>query len=83
MSGKLLEVSHQCSRQGDERNDEEAPLDHVTQRKNEDNASSIASLEQGGYLGGLLVGDIKGLSDPVEDGLVVVEVRDGEGRRLG
>jgi hypothetical protein len=75
--------AYECRGEGDEGEDEGPAREDVAQGTDEQEAARVAGLHERGDRRGLFKGDVKGFGDAVEDGLVVVEVGDGEAGGLG
>lgn len=75
-------VTYQGGGECDEAQDEWAPQEDVAQRADQQQAASVARLHQRGDRGGLLEANVERLGDPVENGLVVVEIRHCKTRGL-
>lgn len=63
---------------GYEGEDEGSAGEDVAEWADEDQAAGVTGLHEGGDGGGFFEGYVEGFGDAVEDGLVVVEVGDGE-----
>jgi hypothetical protein len=77
-----VDGTHYCCRKEDEADNEGPSLEHVAKWQDEDEASCVTGLEQGGNLGRLLIRDAKLLRHLIQDWLAVVQIGNGECARL-